>query len=86
MDAARRLGIDHRWVYLWAEQGKVGHLEVESSDGRHKTYYVMADLEREVALLRASIDTPEWDDGYVRGYRYRFDLLDRLSDTLEEVS
>jgi hypothetical protein len=67
MKAAEALGVDYRWIWLLAEQGLVGHLEVESAEGRRKTYYVMADLERELARLRVDFgrNTREYLSGYL---------------------
>lgn len=81
MQAAKTLGIDYRWIWLWAEQGKVWHVEVESRDGRHKTFYAMEDLKREVDRLRSidSGDTPDWAEGYSGGYPEGSEL-ERLVD------
>jgi hypothetical protein len=60
MKAADLLNIDHRWIWLWAEEGKVWHVEIESPDGRRKTYYSIADLRR---LVDSMPDKPAYPEG-----------------------
>ena len=52
MDAARTLGIDHRWIWLWAEQGLVSYVEVESNEGTRRTYYAISDLTKLATEMR----------------------------------
>ena len=47
MEAARVFGIDHRQIWLWAEEGRVHHIDVlEPGLKRPRTYYSKVDLER----------------------------------------
>lgn len=77
-DAARLFGIDHRWIWLWAAQGRVSHVEIETADGRHKIVYSIPDIQR---VIDTGPDTPAYPDRYWEDVAHKLGL-DRLVGAL----